>query len=475
MGRGYVLHAVALILGVLAAAPAQARSPLGSPGLRNRGSSAQHKITPSVTTSGYLDFTYRPSPKDMVAVYRVEPKRGKPINKVAEHLAAESSIGTWTNISTADPRAAQRLKPHVYSIQKRGKRAYYVKIAYPQDLFEAGNMPQILSAVAGNIFGMKDIKRLRLVDVAFSERQLEKLPGPTFGIDGVRARANVKDRPMVGTIVKPKVGLSPEKHAKVAFNAWVGGLDLVKDDENLTSMSFNQFATRMQQTYRALNKAEKMTGQKKVYVPNVTAETGEMLKRAALVKKLGGTTVMVDIVTAGWSGVQSLRKAFPDMIIHGHRAGHAAMTRDKTHGVSMLAMAKFARAAGIDQLHIGTANVGKMHGGKSEVQRIQKAISSQKVSGNSIYLSQDWGKMKPTMPIASGGLHPGQMSTLVDRMGTNIIAQFGGGCHGHPDGTVAGARAIRQATQAKMSSMPLQDYARNHPELQRAINTWGTR
>jgi ribulose-bisphosphate carboxylase large chain len=425
--------------------------------------------------TGYMSLGYKPTKKDLVVVYRVEPKGRTPIKKVAEALAAESSIGTWTAISTVNPAAASRLRPKVYSISKRGKRAHYVKIAYPQDLFEAGNMPQILSAVAGNIFGMKDVKRLRLVDIAFSEQMLKKLPGPAFGIEGVRKKAGVTDRPMVGTIVKPKVGLNPKEHAKVAKDAWVGGLDLVKDDENLSSMSFNKFNVRMKETFKALKQAQRETGHKKTYVPNVTAGTSEeMIKRAKLVKKLGGTTVMVDIVTAGWAGVGSLRAANLGLVLHGHRAGHAMMTRDKTMGMSMLTMAKVARAVGIDQLHVGTAGVGKMHGQAREVSRIQEAITQKTLKGNAIYLKQDWGKMKTTLPIASGGLHPGQMSKLVDRMGTNIVAQFGGGCHGHPDGTVKGAMAIRQALDAKMTGVGLRDYAKGHAELNRAIQKFGT-
>jgi ribulose-bisphosphate carboxylase large chain len=467
--KALALPAPAKRLALPAPVPRQA-----SAAARTRRSSTATRTSSDNITSGYLDLGYRPTKKDLVVVFRVEPRRGKPISKVAEHLAAESSIGTWTTISTLNPEAAQRLRPKVYSINKRGKRAHYVKIAYPQDLFEAGNIPQILSAVAGNIYGMKDVKKLRLVDVAFSEKMLDKLPGPAFGVEGVRQKAGVKGRPIVGTIVKPKVGLNPKEHAKVAKNAWVGGLDLVKDDENLASMSFNEFTARMRQTYKALNEAQKITGQKKTYVPNVTAATAEeMLRRAQVVKKLGGTTIMVDIMTAGWSGIGSLRNANLGLVIHGHRAGHAAVTRDPTHGMSMLALAKFARAAGIDQLHIGTAGVGKMHGGVKEVQRIQKAITSNKLRGNSVYLTQDWGKMKPTLPISSGGLHPGQMSKLVDRMGLNIVAQFGGGCHGHPDGTVKGAQAIRQALDAKMKGVPLQDYARGHAELARAIQKWG--
>jgi ribulose-bisphosphate carboxylase large chain len=438
------------------------------------------KDTRSAATNivtGYLDLGYKPTKKDLVVVYRVEPANRMPVARVAEHLAAESSIGTWTDISTVNPQAAARLRPHIFSIAKAGKRASFVKIAYPEALFEAGSAAQILSAVGGNVFGMKEVKRLRLVDIAFSEAQLKAMPGPAFGIDGIRKKVGVSDRPIVGTIIKPKVGLPPKEHARVAYEAWVGGLDLVKDDENLTSMTFNSFDQRMHETFRALRKAERATGQKKIYSANVTAPTvDETLRRARLVKKLGGTTVMIDIVSAGFGAVESLRKANLGLVIHGHRAGHAALTRDKTHGISMLAIAKLARAVGVDQLHVGTAGVGKMDGRVGDVQRIQQAITSSALKASSIYLAQDWGGMKPTLPIASGGLQPGQMSQLLDRMGTNICAQFGGGCHGHPAGTTAGARAIRQAVSAKLAGVPLEDYARRSDakELAQAIEKWGT-
>lgn len=458
---------IALPLAALLAASAA----IAAPPARNTRAAATNIVT------GYLDLGYKPTKKDLVVVYRVEPANRMPVAKVAEHLAAESSIGTWTDISTVNPAVAAKLRPHIFSIAKAGKRASFVKIAYPEALFEAGSASQILSAVGGNVFGMKEVKRLRLVDISFSDTMLKQMPGPAFGIDGIREKVGVTDRPIVGTIIKPKVGLPPKEHARVAYEAWVGGLDLVKDDENLTSMTFNGFDARMKETFKALRKAEKVTGQKKIYSANVTAPTvDEMLRRARLVKKLGGSTVMIDIVSAGFGAVESLRKANLGLVIHGHRAGHAAISRDKTHGISMLVLAKLARAVGVDQLHVGTAGVGKMDGRVGDVQRIQKAITSKTLGNSSIYLSQDWGSMKPVLPIASGGLQPGQMSPLLDRMGTNICAQFGGGCHGHPQGTTAGAKAIRQAVDAKLSGVPLEEYAKGkgHGELAAAIQKWGT-
>ena len=185
----------------------------------------------------YVDLKYKPSSRDLIAEYYVEPNR-MDLRTVANHLAAESSIGTWTKIATMSPRISKRLRPSVFSINKKKK---IIKIAYHDELFEKGNMPQILSSIAGNIYGMKAVKKLKLLDISFPKSLVKSFKGPRFGLKGVRKVAGVKKRALIGTIVKPKIGLSPKKHAEVAFNSWVGGLDCVKDDENLSSQKFNKF------------------------------------------------------------------------------------------------------------------------------------------------------------------------------------------------------------------------------------------
>ena len=419
-------------------------------------------------TMDYIDLKYTPTKNDLVVLYHVEPNKIS-IETACEHLAAESSIGTWTEISTMNPRIAKKLKPTVFSIDKKRKM---VKIAYTKDLFENANMPEILSSIAGNIFGMSVVKNLRLVDIRFPKSIVESFKGPAFGIEGIRTLTKIKKRPLVGTIIKPKVGLNEKEHAQVAYNAWVGGLDIVKDDENLTSMSFNNFDLRVKETLNARDLAEKKTGEKKIYMPNVTAETTEMLRRAKLVKQHGGEYIMVDILTLGWSALQTLRNANLGLVIHAHRAMHAAVTRNPKHGISMLVLAKVARLIGADQLHIGTAQVGKMTGGKDEVVDIENAIENSKTQATENTLGQDWQNIKTTLAVASGGLHPGHIPKLLSKMGTNIVAQFGGGCHGHPHGTIAGAKAIRQATDAYMKKIPLNSYAKTAPELKCALEHW---
>ncbi|MCK5107471.1 MAG: type III ribulose-bisphosphate carboxylase [Nanoarchaeota archaeon] len=418
----------------------------------------------------YINLKYKPKKTDLVCEFYVEAN-GVSFEESAENIAGESSIGTWTDLSTMNEKIAHQLKPKVFYLNEKEN---IIKVAYPEELFEPGNMPQILSSIAGNIYGMKILKNLRLEDITFTKKLLESFPGPEFGIAGIRKLLKEKDRPLIGTIVKPKVGLNEKQHADIAYEAWVGGLDIVKDDENLSSMSFNNFYERIRQTLKARDMAEVKTGHKKIYMPNVTSETMEMLKRARFVKANGGEYVMIDILTAGYASLQTLRNANLGLVIHAHRAGHAALTRNHQHGISMLAIAKIARLIGVDQLHIGTA-VGKMDGAAIEVEAIKNEIEAKFVheKKKQHILEQKWGNIKPVFAVCSGGLHPGMTAELVKIMGKNIIAQYGGGCHGHPDGTRAGATSIQQAVEAVMKKKSLPEYAKTHEELAKALELWG--
>lgn len=411
----------------------------------------------------YINLNYRPSETDLICEFRIEPEKESMIRDAAEKIASESSIGTWTEIKTMKPRI-KNLAAKVFEI-----KGNWIKVAYPIDLFEPGNMPQILSSVAGNIFGMKAVCNLRLEDIHWSYKLMKSFKGPFFGIQGVRKLIKVKDRPLTGTIVKPKLGLNEKEHARVAYEAWIGGVDIVKDDENLSNLKFNKFEKRVIETLKMRDKAEKETGERKMYMPNVTAETNEMIRRARFVKERGGEYAMVDILTAGWSGLQSLRNEELKLVLHAHRAGHAALTRNKKHGISMLVIAGIARLIGVDQLHIGTV-IGKMEGPKEEVLAIGEEIERGIIKKHGHVLSENWRHIKPIFAVASGGLHPGLVPYLVEELGKDIIMQFGGGIHGL--GTYTGAMAVRQAVEATMQNISLKEYAKTHKELDTALKKW---
>jgi len=425
-------------------------------------------------SQSYINKNYKPASKDLVVAYKVTPGKNVDFSNAAAGLAAESSIGTWTKISTMNKRIASKLKPSVFYLNKKTGT---VKIAYHQDLFEQGNMSQILSSIAGNVYGLKEISKLRLLDITFPKDIVKSFPGPKFGIDGVRKITKIKKRPLIGTIVKPKLGLTAKQHSQVAYDAWIGGLDVVKDDENLSSMSFNKFKERMRLTLKACSKAEKETGEVKVYMPNITAETFEMVKRADYVKSLGGKYMMIDVLTTGFAAVHSMRRMNDDLklVIHGHRAMHGALTRQDDSGMTMLSLAKIFRLLGVDQLHIGTAGIGKMHGKKDEELAIEDEIEDDYISETKYSLKQNWYNKKPTLAVASGGLHPGMIPAVMNAMGNDIVIQFGGGVHWHPKGTKYGAMAARQALEATMKGIKLEQYAKDYKELKEAIDKFGVR
>ena len=420
----------------------------------------------------YVDLDYKPNENDLIAMYYVEKSpQCKDLEHASMEIAKESSIGTWTAIATMSANIANRLKPSVFHIDLKNQ---IIKIAYTKELFEADNMSQILSAIAGNIYGMKALKNLRLLDITFPRDIINAYKGPKFGIEGIRKLTKVEKRPILGTIVKPKVGLNEIEHAKICGEAWSGGLDVVKDDENLTNMTFNKFERRIEETLKIRDNVESETGEKKIYMPNITAPLSIMKERADFVIEHGGEYVMVDILTIGFSALQEIRDYLDDknIVIHAHRAMHAALTRNVKHGMTMLVLAKLMRLIGMDQLHTGTV-VGKMEGGKKEVLDINKVLTEQKISDNNITtLNQDWGNIKPVLPVASGGLSPLHIPELIEILGKDVVYQFGGGCHGHPDGTEAGAKAIRQAVDAVLNGQELKNYAKNHSELANAIEKW---
>jgi ribulose-bisphosphate carboxylase large chain len=411
----------------------------------------------------FLKLKYKPTSKDLVCLFRVEPNK-LTIKQAAATVALESSVGTWTDVH--EKKYVNKLAAKVFSI--KGNK---IKIAYPQELFEKGNAPNILSSIAGNIFGMKAVKNLRLEDIQIPPEILSSFKGPKYGIKGIRKIMKIKNRPLIGTIVKPKLGLKTKDHTDLAYQSWKGGCDLVKDDENLSSQLFNKFENRLTKCLEAADKAKSQTGEEKAYLINVTAETNQMMKRAQSVQDQGGKYLMIDIVTSGFSALQTLRDANFKTVIHAHRAMHAAFTRNKKHGISMMVLADLARLIGVDQLHIGTV-VGKLQGSLKEVSEINQEIEKKIVKETQNRLQQDWKKIKSTLSVSSGGLHPGHVPFLVKHLGNDIVIQMGGGIHGHPKGTLRGAIAARQAIQATIEKQTLKQYSKDHLELKEALEYW---
>jgi len=403
----------------------------------------------------FLDLDYEPAASDLVCSFHVEPAADMDMESAASRVASESSNGTWAELQVSG--GITDLSATAFDID--GSR---VQVAYPDELFEDGNMAQVLSCIAGNIMGMKAVERIRLLDCEWPEPLATTFPGPQFGTSVRNDIFDAGDRPITATVPKPKVGLSTDQHAEIGYEAWTGGIDLLKDDENLTDQAFNPFHDRLTESLAQRDRAEEETGEPKSYLVNITADANTMLDRADAVAEQGCEYVMVDVVTTGWGAVQAVRERCEELglAIHAHRAMHAAFDRVENHGVSMRVLAQISRLVGVDHIHTGTADLGKLENEDTE--------------GINEWLYSDRYGMNDVLPMASGGLHPGLVPELMDRVGTNVGIQAGGGVHGHPDGTHAGAKALRQSIDATMDGVPVAEYAEDHPELATALEKWGT-
>lgn len=428
----------------------------------------------------FVDKNYQPNPdNDIIAVFRITPAEGFSIEDAAGAVAAESSVGTWTSLHQwYDQSRIDRLMGKAYHFHDMGDGSYIVRIAYPAELFEPGSMPGLLASIAGNIFGMRRVKGLRLEDIYFPESFLKDFKGPSKGMKGVRDIFKIYDRPIVGTVPKPKVGYTPEEVEKLAYEILIGGMDYIKDDENLTDPSYCKFEKRAKSIMKIIDKVEKETGERKVWFANITSDVKEMEKRIKIVADYGNPYIMVDVVVSGWAVLKHIREVADEygLAIHAHRAMHAAFTRNPYHGISMFVLAKLYRIIGVDQLHVGTAGAGKLEGGKIDVIRYARILREThfKPDPDDVYhLEQEFHHIKPAFPVSSGGLHPGNLPPVIEALGSEIILQVGGGVIGHPDGPRAGAAAVRQALEAIMKGIPLDEYAETHKELKRALEKWG--
>ena len=417
----------------------------------------------------FVDLGHTPGPDELVALYYFEPATGISREEAVGRIASESSTGTWTTLFTLPPRMRD-LQAKAFEIEGN-----YVKIAYPLALWEEGNAAQLLSGIAGNVFGMKALDRLRLIDASFPAEYLRHFKGPHFGIEGIRDMMKVRGWPLTGAVPKPKVGFTAEEHAEVSYETWMGGFDFVKDDENLTSQPFNRFEDRVRTMAKLRDKAEQETGDVKSAFINITADTETMKKRAKMLAEYGWNYAMIDVVVAGTSAVATLRDYCSDLglAIHAHRAMHAAFDRDERHGITMQFLAKMMRLIGVSQIHTGTA-VGKLVGTRAEATVLADILREKHTNAaDHMALDQDWGTIKSAFPVSSGGLHPGLVPDVLDIYGTELVLLVSGGIHGHPKGTRAGAEATMQAIEAWQNGETLEEKAKKAPALAEALLKWG--
>ena len=451
---------------------------------------------------GYVNFDI-PNPKNgeyLLAVFHLISGGNLNILQAAAEVAAESSTGTNFNVNTETP-FSKEMNALVYQLDLDKNLVW---LAYPWRLFDrGGNVQNILTYIVGNVLGMKEVSALKLLDVWFPPTMLEQYDGPSYTLDDMRKYLNVYDRPILGTIIKPKMGLTSAEYAEAAYDFWVGGGDFVKNDEPQATQDFCPYDKMVKNVKEAMDKAVKETGNKKVHSFNVSAaDFDTMIERCELIRNAGfesgSYAFLIDGITAGWMAVQTLRRKYPDVFIHFHRASHGAYTRmENPIGFSVLVLSKFARLAGTSGIHTGTAGVGKMQGSPEEDVVAAQNILHFKAKGH--FFEQEWSKifegdndaialaqadtarhvileddswrgMKKCCPIISGGLNPTLLKPFIDVMGNiDFITTMGAGCHAHPKGTTAGAKALVQACEAYQKGIDIKEYAKSHKELEEAI------
>jgi ribulose-bisphosphate carboxylase large chain len=421
---------------------------------------------------GYWDAAYTVKQTDLLALFRITPQNGVDPVEATAAVAGESSTATWTVVWTDLLTACDVYRAKAYRVDPVPSTPgqYFGYVAYEIDLFEEGSLANMTASIIGNVFGFKALKALRLEDMRIPFAYLKTFQGPATGVIVERERMDKFGRPLLGATVKPKLGLSGKNYGRVVFEGLKGGLDFLKDDENINSQAFMRWRERFLYCQEGIQRASAATGEVKGSYLNVTAGTMEnVYERAEYAKELGSIIIMIDLVM-GYTAIQStaIWARNNDMILHLHRAGNSTYARQKNHGINFRVICKWMRMAGVDHIHAGTV-VGKLEGDPLMVKGFYNTLLDVKTFVNlpqGIFFAQDWASLRKCMPVASGGIHCGQMHQLLNYLGDDVVLQFGGGTIGHPDGIQAGATANRVALESMvLARNEGRDYLTEGPEI----------
>ena len=394
--------------------------------------------------------------------------------RAAEVMAGEQSSGTFIALpgeTTAlrDRAAAQveRLEelapaprpalPCVMADRGQGYRRARLTLSWPIDNI-GPDLPNLMVTLAGNLFELREFSGLRLEDLRLPPGFAAAGPGPRFGAEGTKRLCGIGAGPVIGTIVKPSVGLTPDETAALADELAAAGIDFIKDDELQANGPACPFEDRVRAVLSVLNAHAQRSGKRVMYAANLTGEVDDMRRRHDLVRDLGGTCVMVSLNSVGLSGFLALAR-HSELPIHAHRNGWGALSRAPLLGWSYPAWSKLWRLAGADHMHVnGLAN--KFSESDDSV------IASARSLGDPLFAD----KPCRAMPVFSSGQTALQAAETYRRLGSaDCLHAAGGGIMGHPDGPAAGVRSLREAWEAAIAGIPAEDYARDHPALAAAL------
>lgn len=417
------------------------------------------------------------------ATYRIETAH--PLEQAAATMAGEQSAGTFVKVPGETPELTERHGARVERITEletletpslpgscppKGTqtplyRRAEVVLSFPYENIGT-SLTTLMTTVSGNLYELSAFSGLRLVDVEIPAVFATRYPGPQFGVEGTRRLAGVHDRPLIGTIIKPSVGLSPAQTAELVKILCEAGLDFIKDDELQTNSPHSLLKERVEAVMQVINDHADKTGKKVMYAFNITDDLDEMLRHHDTVLENGGTCVMVNLIATGLAAVIHLRNhaALP---IHGHRAGWGAFTRHPYLGMDYIAFQKFFRLAGVDHLHVnGIRN--------KFCESDASSIASARACLTPIFDDSSVTKSYTVMPVFSSGQWAGQALDTYTALGsTDLLYLAGGGIMAHPGGPAAGVASLIQSWEAAMRGIPLVDFAHEHTELAQALATFG--
>jgi ribulose-bisphosphate carboxylase large chain len=434
----------------------------------------------------YADLTLSESQliadgEHVLVAYIMRPKAGYDYLATAAHFAAESSTGTNVSVSTTDD-FTKSVDALVYEIDEPKE---ITKIAYPVDLFDfnmidgRAMLASFLTLTIGNNQGMGDVEYAKMHDFYFPSKYLSKFDGVSTTIRDlwrILGRPQVDGGFIVGTIIKPKLGLRPEPFANACYDFWLGG-DFIKNDEPQGNQRFAPIKETIPLVADAMRRAQDETGEAKLFSANITADDyHEMIARGEFIletfaENADHVAFLVDGYVAGPHAISTARRHFPDQYLHFHRAGHGAVTSPQSkRGYTAFVLSKMARCQGASGIHVGTMGFGKMEG-ESTDKNIAHMIEQDIAEGP--FYKQEWLGMNPTTPIISGGMNAIRIPGFFKNLGhSNLILTAGGGCFGHIDGAKAGATSLRQAKQCWKQGADPVEFAKDHKEFARAFESF---
>jgi ribulose-bisphosphate carboxylase large chain len=424
-------------------------------------------------------MTLTAPPDRILAKYLIETPQS--VEFAAEMIAGEQSSGTFLPVPGETEELKARARARVVDLRlldtadapslpgSRPPKGHTGPVRYQRAEFTLSiplanlgpNLPTLGATVTGNLFELAEHSGLKLLDLALPPAFAERYPGPQFGVAGTRRLAGVAGRPILGTIIKPSVGLSPEQTADLVRTLGEAGIDFIKDDELMADPPHCPLEQRVAACMRVVNELADRTGKKIMYAFNISDELDAMYRHHDTVLKHGGTCVMLSLNHVGLAGVAAVRR-HSQLPIHGHRNGWGMLTRHPRLGIEFTAYQKLWRCAGVDHLHVNGLANKFWEPDDSVVRSIQACLTP-------MFRPDD-----TVMPVVSSGQWGGQAPETYRRTGTlDLMYVAGGGIMAHPLGPAAGLRALQQAWEAAAQGVPLDEYARTHAELRETIAKFG--